>query len=62
MLPAELRDRKGGGVEGMEGKLNGNHLRLIARVVSRGQNELIGEFKMVAGDSLEITITTNKRK
>ena len=46
----------------MEGKLNGNHLRLIARVVSRGQNELIGEFKMVAGDSLEITITTNKRK
>jgi hypothetical protein len=27
--PDWVQDKKGGGVEGMEGKLNGNHLRLI---------------------------------
>ena len=27
--PSGLRDRKGEGVEGMEGKLNGNYMKLI---------------------------------
>ena len=34
-----------GRTEGMERKLNGNYLRLISRQC-RGQNELIGEFKI----------------
>jgi hypothetical protein len=47
----------------MEGKLNGNYLRLIpglclaevnTRAMFRGQNELIGEFKMVVGDLISI--------
>ena len=42
---------EGGG--GMEGKLNGNYLKLT-RAVSRGQNELTGKFKMVAGDVISI--------
>ena len=33
-------------MEGKEGKLNGNYLMLV----SREQNELIGEFKKAAGD------------
>ena len=37
----------------MEGKLNGNHLR--TRAVSRGQNELIDEFKMATDDVISIT-------
>ena len=36
----------------MEGNLKGNYLRLIP--VSRGQNELIGKFKMAAGDIISI--------
>ena len=37
----------------MEGKLNGNH-EVNSRAVSRGQNELIGKFKMAAGDVINI--------
>ena len=37
----------------MEGKLNGNfHSDVNTWAVSRGQNELIGKFKMVAGDEI----------
>ena len=39
--------QEGGELEGMETKLNGDHLRYNTRVVSRGQKELIGEFKKV---------------
>ena len=38
----------------MEGKLNGNYLRFNARAVSRGQNEVIGKFKMAAADEIGI--------
>ena len=41
------------GVEQMEGKLNGNH-EVNSRAVSRGQNELIGKFKMAARDVISI--------
>ena len=52
-VPPELvRDRKRGGVEGMEGKLISSEVN--TRAVSRGQKELIGEFKMAAGDVISI--------
>ena len=35
----------------MEGKLSGNHL---TRAVSRGQNKLIGEFKMGTDDVISV--------
>ena len=38
----------------MEGKLNGNYQRVNTRAVSRGENELIGEFKTAAGDVVSI--------
>jgi len=38
----------------MEGNLKGSYLRLITKAVSRGQNELIGKFKMAAGDVISI--------
>ena len=44
MPPRGLRDRKG-----MEGKLYGNY-EVNTRAVSREQEELIGKFKMAAGD------------
>ena len=31
----------------MEGKLNGNYMRLIPKLCLKGQNELIGEFRIV---------------
>ena len=48
MRATRRRNRKKRGVEGMEGKLKEYDLRLIL-VVSREQNELIGEFKMAMG-------------
>ena len=44
-----FQERKVGGEEGMEGKLKGNYTRAL----SRGQNELIGKFKM--GQLMEYT-------
>jgi hypothetical protein len=38
MPPGWVRDRKRGGVEGMEGKLSGKY-EVNTRDVSRGQNE-----------------------
>ena len=38
----------------MEGNLNGNHLRVNNIAVSRAQNQLIGEFKVAAGDVISI--------
>jgi hypothetical protein len=37
----------------MEGNLKGDYLRLKPGL-SRGQNELVGEFKMTAGDMVSI--------
>ena len=37
-----------------EGKLNGNHLRLIPGLYLEDKNKLIGEFKIVAGDGISI--------
>ena len=48
------RKRKEGGVEGKEGKLNRNYLRLIPGLSSRGENELIGMLKIAAGDVISI--------
>ena len=48
--PERVQDRKG---EGVEGNLNGNHLRLIPGLY-REQNKLIGEFKMAAGDVISV--------
>ena len=39
--------------EGLGGKLNGVS-EVSTRAVSRGQNELIGESKMVMGDAISI--------
>ena len=36
--------------EWMEGNLKGNLSEVNTRDVSRGQNELVGKFKMAAGD------------
>ena len=44
------RNRKKRRVEGTEGIFKGNYTRAL----SRGQNKLIGEFKMVAGDVISI--------
>jgi hypothetical protein len=42
-VPSEwLRDRKGRGMEGMEGKIEWKSSELNIRAVSRRQNELIG--------------------
>ena len=50
-----VQDRKRGGVQDMEGKLNGNYLKVIPRLcLKRGQNELIGNFQMVSGDVISI--------
>ena len=38
----------------MEGNLKGDYLRLMPGTVSRGQNELVGKFKMVVGDMVSI--------
>jgi hypothetical protein len=43
--PEWVQGRKGRRVEGMEGNFNGNYMRLIPE-----QNELIGDFKMAAGN------------
>ena len=52
-VPPELmRDRKRGGVEGMEGKLISSEVN--TRAVSRGQNKLICKFKMVPGGVISI--------
>jgi hypothetical protein len=45
--------RKGGGVKGMEEKLNGNQMRLIPGLCLE-DNEFIGKFKMLAGDVISI--------
>ena len=50
MPPGGCKRGRSGGEEGMDGKLNGNYLSFNTRAVNRGQNELIGEFKMVVGD------------
>ena len=39
-------------MEVMEGKMNGSYLR----VVSRGLNALLGEFKMALGDVINIGV------
>ena len=49
MPPGWAQDRKRGGMEGMEGKLN-EISEVNTRAVFRGQNKLTGEFKMAAGD------------
>ena len=41
------------GVEGMDGKLNGNYLRLIPGLCLE-ENEFIGEFKMAVDDVISI--------
>ena len=38
----------------MDGNIKGNYLKLIRGAVSRGQNLLIGKFKMAAGDVISI--------
>ena len=40
--------------ECMEGNLKGYYLRLIPVMCLRGQTELVGKFKMVAGDKVSI--------
>ena len=47
--PGWVQDMKRGGVEG---KLNGNFLRLIPGLF--GKNKLIGRFKMAAGDVIKM--------
>ena len=49
-----MQDRKKGGVEGMEGKLNGNHLRLITGLCLEDRMNLLGELKMAAVDVISI--------
>ena len=43
-----------GGSGGDEGKTEWTSSEVKTRTVSRGQNELIGEFKMAAGDVISI--------
>ena len=38
----------------MEGKLNGNYLRLIPGLYLEDRNELIGKFKMAVDDVISI--------
>ena len=45
--PEGARDRKEGKIEWKSSEIN-------TRAVSRGQNKLIGEFKMAAGDVINI--------
>ena len=57
--------RKNGGVEGDGGKI-GNSDEVNTRGLSRGKNELIGEFKRAAGDVIstgggyEVHVHSNK--
>lgn len=37
-------------MEEIKGKLNINNLRLIPGAVSRGQNEILGEYEIAAGE------------
>ena len=46
MPPEWVQNRKGGGMEGKLWKSS----EVNTRAVSRGQNELIGKFKMAEGD------------
>jgi hypothetical protein len=48
-----LRDRKQGKV-GIGGKIKWRLSEVNTRTVSRGQDKLIGKFKMVAGDVISI--------
>ena len=48
-----LQDRKRGRVGG-GGKIKWRLSKVNARAVSRGQEELVGKFKMVAGDAISI--------
>ena len=50
--PGHVQDRKKGRLEGMEGKLNGNYLRLIPELCL--ETKVIGKFKMAAGDVINI--------
>jgi hypothetical protein len=50
-----VRQEAGKG-EGLEGKLSGDYLRLGARAVSRGQDELVGKFKMAASEVISIRV------
>ena len=47
-----MLDRKWSGGDG--GKIEWKSSKVNTRSVSRGQNELIGEFKMAAGDVISI--------
>ena len=51
MPPVGLRDRKGGG---NGGKINWKLSEVDTRTMSRGQNELIGKFKMAVDDVISI--------
>ena len=46
-----LRERKVRGRGGNAGKIEWKLSEVNTRTVSRGQNKLIGKFKMVAGDA-----------
>ena len=58
MAPRELSSKSHQGKEQEEHRSGGKIERKLSevntRAVSRGQNELIGEFKMVAGDVISI--------
>ena len=49
--PEQVQDRKS---EGDGGKREGKSSGVITRAVSKGQNELISKFKMVARDVISI--------
>ena len=46
--------QEGGRSGGNGGKIEWKSFEVNTRAVTRGQNELIGEFKMVAGDVISI--------
>ena len=53
MPPEGLRDRKRGRV-GVGGKIKWRLSEANAWAVSRGQDKLVGKFKMVAGDVISM--------
>jgi hypothetical protein len=52
----QRRNRKKGGMEGMEKKIDWKLSEVNTRVASKGQNEFIGEFKIAVGDVIRIGV------
>ena len=57
-MPPGIAREEGGGKEGMEEKLK-MLSEVNTRTASRGQNELICKFKIVAGDVISINNVSN---